>query len=173
MTFQERGNSAMTSPRIEQIAALEQTPPTLVSLTSSLSERALDFRPVADAWSIREILAHLVDDEMYVMRTRLERIIAEEQPLLAPHDEKQWYASRNTSRDPIAELLDDFALQRAASLGIIKMLRESDWQRRGEQPEYGVFSAQEWLTHWVAHDQTHLRQIESTLQEYRDQYPGR
>jgi len=163
----------MTSSRTQLVAALEQTTPALVGLTSSLSEQALDFRPVSDAWSIREILAHLVDDEMYVMRTRLERIIAEEKPLLAPHDEKQWYASRNTSRDQIAELLDDFALQRAASLGIIKMLRESDWQRCGQQPEYGIFSAQEWLTNWVAHDQTHLQQIESNLLGYRVQHPGR
>jgi DinB superfamily len=161
----------MTPSREELIVALEQTPPALVGLTSWLSEQALDFRPGHDAWSIREILAHLVDDEMYVMRTRLERFVAEEQPLLAPHDEKQWYANRNTSRDQIAELLGDFALQRAASVGIMKMLRESDWQRRGEQPEYGIFSAEEWLTKWVAHDQTHLRQIEDNVQEYQNQYP--
>jgi hypothetical protein len=120
-------------------------------------------------WSSREILAHLVDDEIYVMRTRLERIIKEDHPSLAPHDEKQWYANRNTTRDAPVELLGDFAVQRAASLGIIKMLRESDWMRQGYQPEYGLFTAQEWLSQWVAHDTAHLRQVESNTEEYQAQ----
>jgi hypothetical protein len=157
----------MTSSRAQLITALEQTGPTLIRLTSSLSDPALDFRPTSGAWSSREILAHLVDDEMYVMRTRLERIIKEDRPSLAPHDEKHWFTNRNTTRDTLDELLSDFAVQRAASLGIVTMLRESEWMRQGYQPEYGLFTAQEWLTHWVEHDTAHLRQIESNLQAYQ------
>src|SRR5260370_34064735 len=110
------------------------------------------------------ILAHLVDDEMYVMRTRLERMIKEDRPSLAPHEEKGWHANRNTTRDRVSELLSDFDLQRAASLGVITMLLESDWARQGEQPEYGCFTAEEWLTHWAAPETTHLRQIETNLE---------
>jgi len=162
----------MAPSRAQLIVALQQTHPALLRLTSSLSDRALDFRPAASDWSIRDILAHLVDDEMYVMRTRLERMIKEDRPSLAPHDEKEWYASRNTTRDGVSELLSDFELQRAASLGIITMLREVDWAREGYQPEYGLFTAQEWLKHWVAHDSTHLQQIESTLEAYQIQSAG-
>src|SRR5438067_9860192 len=125
----------MNTSRTQSIATLEQTSPTLIRLTSSLSDDALDYRQASDQWSIREILAHLVDDEMYVMRTRLERMMKEDRPDLAPHDEQMWYANRNTTRDALADLLDDFALQRAASLGIIDMLREEDWMREGYQPE--------------------------------------
>ncbi|MDQ2907342.1 MAG: DinB family protein [Chloroflexota bacterium] len=162
----------MTPSRAQLIATLQQTHPTLLRLTSTLSDRALDFRPATGDWSIREILAHLVDDEMYVMRTRLERMVKEDHPSLAPHDEKRWYASRNTTRDHVTELLSDFDLQRAASLGIITMLRESDWAREGYQPEYGVFTAEEWLTQWVAHDSTHLRQIESIVEAYQTHSAG-
>src|SRR5690349_956501 len=98
---QKRGTTAMTSSRTQLITALEQTHPTLIRLTSSLSDFALDFRPTSGEWSSREIVAHLVDDEMYVMRTRLERIIKEDHPSLAPHDEKQWYVNRNTTRDTL------------------------------------------------------------------------
>ena len=157
----------MNTARTQSIATLEQTSPTLIRLTSSLSDDALDYRQASDQWSIREVLAHLVDDEMYVMRTRLERMIKEDRPSLAPHDEQSWYASRNTTRDRLDDLLSDFGLQRAASLGIISMLRESDWVREGYQPEYGVFTAEEWLTHWAAHDTTHIRQIESNLEVYK------
>jgi hypothetical protein len=149
--------------REQLIHSLEQTYSNLVQLTSALDDGALDFHPSTDQWSIREILAHLVDDEMFVMRTRLERIAKEEHPHLAPHDEKKWYATRNTSRDALAELLADFNLQRAASLGIMRMLRDTDWARQGYQPEYGHFTAEQWLTHWVAHDTTHIQQIQSNL----------
>lgn len=157
----------MHTPRAQHITTLEQTPSILARLTAELPDAALDFRTDAEAWSIREILAHLVDDEMYVMRTRMERILKEDMPLLAPHDEKKWYATRNTTRDQIAELLEDFALQRSASLGILRMLRESDWTRQGRQPEYGVFTAEEWLGHWVEHDTTHIEQISRTVEVYQ------
>ncbi len=157
----------MTTQRAQLMATLKVTYSELVRLTSRLEEEALDYRLDHDEWSVREILAHLVDDEMYVMRTRLERIIKENAPDLAPHDEKYWFAHRNTTRDDLADLLADFQLQRTASLAILNMLRESDWQRQGTQPEYGRFSAEVWLGHWVEHDKIHLLQIEKTLKAYR------
>ncbi|HLV97866.1 MAG TPA: DinB family protein [Ktedonobacterales bacterium] len=159
----------MATTRAELITTLEQTVPHLTRLTAGLADEALDFHVGPAEWSIREILAHLVDDEMYVMRLRMERIIKEDNPHLTPHDEQAWYTNRNTTRDQLDELLADFGLQRAASLGILKMLRESDWARPGYQSEYGAFTAEGWLSNWVEHDTVHLRQIESTLQTYKAQ----
>ena len=39
-------------------------------------------------------------------------------------------------------------------------LTDDDWTRQGFQPEYGHFSAEEWLGHWAAHDLTHIEQIQ-------------
>ena len=156
----------MASDRGALIDILRETHPALVRLTSGVSDAALDFRIAPDEWTIREILAHLVDDEMYVMRTRMERIIKEDRPHLAPHDERKWYASRNTTRDSLTDLLADFATQRAASLGILDMLRDSDWAREGYQPEYGTFTAESWLAQWAEHDTVHLRQIEQALKTF-------
>ena len=153
----------MQQSRAHLIDALSQTTPTLTRLTSGLTDDVLDCHPTPTDWSIREILAHFVDDEMYVMRTRMERMIKEVQPDLAPHDEKKWYADRNKSRDCLSELLQDFQTQRAASLAMITMLRDKDWLREGFQPEYGHFTAEQWLARWVEHDQVHLRQIESNV----------
>ena len=156
----------MNATRTQLIKTLEQTHPALVHLTSELTEAALDFRQDPQDWSIREILAHLVDDEMFVMRTRLERMMKEETPSLASHDEKKWYSQRNTSRDTPQELLSDFALQRAASLGILTILRESEWARTAYHPEYGHFTAQDWVGSWVEHDLTHIQQIERIIATY-------
>ena len=150
----------MSETRGQHIATLTETSDRLAQLTDGLSDGALDFRAQPDDWSIREILAHLVDDEMFVMRSRLERIVKEDHPTLAPHDEKLWYATRNTSRDQLAELLSDFTIQRAASMNIITFLNDDQWARQGFQPEYGHFTAEEWLGLWAAHDITHIEQIE-------------
>jgi hypothetical protein len=48
------------------------------------------------------------------------------------------------------------ASRSVASLGIVTMLRDSDWAREGYQPEYGAFTAEKWLENWVAHDTTHI-----------------
>lgn len=157
--------------RDDSLAILETTTSALRRLTGALDDDALDFHPTPDAWSIREILAHLVDDEAFVMRLRLERIVKEDRPDLVPHDEKQWYATRNTARDAREDLLADFETQRAASLGIARLLRPADWQRVGFQPEYGEFTAETWLIHWAEHDTVHLNQIEQTLLAYQQHTP--
>jgi hypothetical protein len=157
----------MQTSRSQLIRLLEHTHPTLIRLTSSLPEPALDFHPEADAWSIRDILAHLVDGETSVIRARFERILKEDHPSLPPTDEKEQTAHRTKTRDALEVLLREFALQRAASLDMIKMVGESDWRREGYHPEYGHFTAQEWLGRWANHDTVHLRQIESTLEAFR------
>src|SRR5690349_17984543 len=110
--------------RRETIEKLEQTHAILTDLTAGLNNTLLDYTPGPQEWSIRDILAHYVDDEKFVMRTRLERIMKEENPTFPSHDEKHWYNNRNKSRDQLVELLADFAIQRAASLNIIYALRE-------------------------------------------------
>ena len=151
----------------DSLAALEATMPALRRLTGALGDAALDFHPAPDAWSVREVLAHLVDDEAFIMRQRLARIVKEDRPHLAPHDEKQWYASRTTARDARDELLADFETQRAASLSLARLLRPGDWRRVGFQPEYGEFTAEAWLTRWAEHNAVHLNQIEQTLLAYQ------
>ncbi len=157
----------MATDRARHIAVLEATVPALNELVATLDDAALDYRGAPDEWSIREILAHLVDDEIYVMRLRVERIVKEDQPHLAPHDEKRWYATRNTTRDALDQLLADFRLQREASLAMLHMLREQDWARTGTQPEYGTFTAEGWLDHWAEHDTVHLEQIRRALETQR------
>jgi hypothetical protein len=153
--------------RRETIEKLEQTHAILTDLTVGLNNTVLDYLPAPDEWSIRDILAHYVDDEKFVMRTRLERIMKEENPTLPSHNEKQWYSNRNKSRDQLVELLADFAIQRAASLNIIYALSESDWLRTANHPEYGQFTAEAWLEIWLQHDLVHIEQIKTHLSHYR------
>ena len=157
----------MPSNRDDLISTLGNTYPLLFALVGRETDAALDYRLAPDDWSTREILAHLVDDEMFMMRTRLERMIKEDQPNLPSHDEKKWYANRNKNRDSRDDLLSDFELQRQASLSIIHLLRDTEWTRTAYHPEYGTFTAETWLGNWAEHDAVHLMQIENNLASYQ------
>src|SRR3970040_1455536 len=101
----------------ELIARLADTPRKLAHLVAEATDEQLD-RAAPGEWSARTIMAHLRDDEFMVMRLRLERLLAEHEPLLTNFDEKAWGQSRNRTRDRKETLLGDFALQRQASRNI-------------------------------------------------------
>ena len=97
------------------------------------------------------------------MRLRLERMLVEDHPSLAPFDEQAWEADRWRGRERLDDLLDDFDLQRAASIAILRRVEGDVWQRSGMQAEYGTLTVRTWLDHWLEHDRMHLAQIEGSL----------
>lgn len=144
---------------LKQLAA---TPHTLAQLVVEATEQQLDHAPEGE-WSPRTVLAHLRDDEYLVLRMRCERMLSETNPTFPDFDEKAWAQSRNRTRDAKHVLLADFALQRQASLNILANLRPGDLDRPGRHEEYGEFTVQSWLEHWLEHDRAHIAQIESAL----------
>lgn len=144
------------------IATLEATPRILAELVANSDDSAFD-KAWPGEWSPRTVLAHLRDDEFLVTRMRVERMLAEERPMLMPFDETSWERTRYRDRDALEQLIDDFAEQRAASLAILRRLTPEQWQRPGYQPEYGELTVATWTEHWVEHDQTHINQIRAGL----------
>jgi len=151
--------SRNTSDLITELAAI---PDRLDEAVASASDAQLDSASEGE-WPARTVIAHLRDDEFMVLRLRLERMLVEHEPDLAPFDEKAWAAARNTGRDSREQLLSDFRLQRHASVAILNTLRPDDWRRIGRQPEIGAFDIHWWLEHWLGHDNTHLAQITSAI----------
>ena len=148
-----------TSDLITDFAAI---PDRLDEAITPATDDQLDSAPEGE-WTARTVLAHLRDDEFMVGRLRLERMLIESEPDLAPFDEKAWAGSRYTGRDSREQLLADFRIQRQASVAILNTLGPGDWRRTGLQPEYGSFDIHWWLEHWLDHDNTHLAQISTTL----------
>ena len=157
MTYRgSRDPSALT----DELAA---TPDRLEAVVRGVSEADFDAAPPGE-WSARTVLAHLRDDEFMVMRPRLERMMVEENPTLTPFDEEAWAASRWTGRDALPDLLDDFLIQRNATLMLLRRLQPDDWRRTGFQPEIGTFDIHWWVEHWREHDDAHIAQITSALE---------
>lgn len=148
------------------LRGIAATPDRVEALARDIDDATLDAAPVSE-WSARTVLAHLRDDEFMVMRLRLLRMLVEENPTLTPFDEKGWAASRWKGRDALPELLADFRSQRQATMMILCRLDGDDWRRRGLQPEYGAFDVHWWVEHWLEHDETHIRQMDSALANAR------
>jgi DinB superfamily len=151
------------SSSTELIDILEATPHILEEIVGAADDALFD-KAWPGEWTPRVVLAHLRDDEYLTMRMRLERMLAEEQrPLLMPFDETAWAANRWTGRDALPELLADFRVQRAASIQILRRVRDEDWARVAYQPEIGELTIRTWTEHWVEHDQTHINQLRAGL----------
>lgn len=149
---------------IQQLAA---TPSALAHLVAEASDERLDTASAGE-WSARTILAHFRDDEFLCMRAAMTRMLAEENPALHFMDGADWEPGRNRSRDRKEWLLADFALQRQASLGIMRMLRPEDLARTGTR-DGQEFTLERLLAAWVRHDREHVAQLELAVGETLDQ----
>jgi len=155
----------------DPIETLAATPRALAHLTAEASDIALD-AVLAGEWSARTILAHLRDDEYLCMRVALERMLAESNPEPTFIDGADWEPTRNRTRDRKEWLLADFALQRQASLGILRGLRAEDWERTATR-EGRTFTVRQFVAAWANHDAEHLGQLEAALGETLDQVVAR
>ena len=155
-----RWYSEIMDDLIQQLAA---TPSALAHLVAEVDDAALDAAAPGE-WSARTILAHFRDDEVLCMRVAASRILAEDDPELHFIDGAEWEPTRNRMRERKEWLLADFALQRQASLGILRMLRPDDWSRSGRGGER-QFTLGEFAATWVRHDREHIAQLEQALGE--------
>jgi len=147
----------------ELVGRLSVTVGRVQELVAGVSEAALDAVPAPGEWSARTVLAHLRDDEWMVMRVRLARMLVEEEAVLAPFDEVAWASRRWRGGDGLAELVEGFAVHRAASLAVLGQMEAGEWGRLGRQPEIGVFDVRWWVEHWAEHDEGHVRQLAEAL----------
>ena len=123
-----------------------------------------DARPDAERFSLREMVAHLLEYDT-ICRERFERMIREEEPELPNWDEDEaaaHYANRNPLHD--LQTLQDSRRMLAAW---IEGLSEDEWQRVGSRPGVGKFSVEQGVSLMLGHDAYHLRQTVEWLEATR------
>lgn len=150
----------MTTGTIDSLAA---TAGLLANLVVEATDAALDAQ-TPGPWSARTVLAHFRDGELLCLRPGLERMLAEDSPVLHVLEGGGWEPGRNRTRDRKELILADFALQRQASVSMLRALQPGDWTRTGRVPG-GPLTIREWVERWTAHDAEHLAQLEALLGE--------
>ena len=130
--------------------------PLLLYAVEGLTAARTTERPGPGAWSIAELVAHLVDADL-VHAERMKRMIAEDNPTLLNFDESEWVARLGSHALPIAEGASLFAANRAYMATLLARRPESDYARCGTHTEYGRKTLAEELTTMVTHLDYHLR----------------
>jgi len=148
------------------IAALldvfEAAPQRLRDAIANLDEPALTARPVADKWSILEIVAHLADAET-VGAVRFRKVLAEPGSALDAYDESAWAVAlgyRRLPLDGLSEAVTLFTALRRASIRLLKGLSPTDWQKVGAHQQWGPVTARQLLELYADHGERHLAQID-------------
>lgn len=139
------------------IAVLERTPGALDELLRGLPPEWIDAHEGGDSWSPREVVAHLCHAENADWIDHLLEF-GESRPFPTFNREGRRDSCKHKS---LAELLDEFAALRAASLEKLRGLTLSadDMERRCTHQVLGTVTLAQLLATWAAHDITHLHQI--------------
>ena len=108
------------------------------TLLAALTPQQANFRPKPDDWNILEVVGHLADTER-VFAYRALRMARNDPTPLPSFDQDLFVANANFASRPLANLLDEFAAVRDASLAFLRTLDGEAWLRKGIASDH-VFS---------------------------------
>ena len=152
------------------LSVLEQTPIVIEKLVHLISEEQASWKPAPDRWSVREVLAHLADVEIYGFRNRIEKMVGEDNPSLESYDQNAAYAAGKYSSGSSREHLKDFCHERDRSLSMLRYAPADVAMRKGRHAHLGSITVAQVLNEGAFHDLGHIRQI-SELFRSRAFYP--
>lgn len=138
---------------------LERQAKIIAALAMGAGQEQAHWKPSADAWSIVEVVCHLVDEEMGDFRRRLDLTLHQPTADWPPIDPQGWVTARRYNERSLDLALRDFLDQRQASLEWLARLGPVDLDTAHTHPNFGSMAAGALLASWVAHDLLHIRQL--------------
>jgi carbonic anhydrase/acetyltransferase-like protein (isoleucine patch superfamily) len=122
--------------------------------------------PTPGRWSALEIVCHLRDADREVLVPRLERLLVEEQPVIADVDMRGWDARGAYRSESPRAAHQAWSQARRVALARLAPLRLEDWRRVGHHSIRGPYPLGEMVRQWADHDLSHRRQIAEALGEF-------
>jgi hypothetical protein len=143
--------------RLELIARYKDGYRAVAAAVEGATDKELDARPAAGKWSAREIVHHLADSEM-TSAVRLRLLVAEENALIRPYDEKSFAIRLHYDR-PIANSLLAFRAARLSTGELLDVLTDADFAKTGTHPDHERYGVDRWLEIYAEHAHNHADQI--------------
>lgn len=113
-------------------------------------------RPGPGAWSIHELVIHVVDSD-FVGMDRMKRVIAESNPPLIGFDENLWIEHHAPHEQSLDDALTLFEAGRRQMTRILRQLPDSALSRAGQHNERGPLTLQDLVQTFVTHVDHHLQ----------------
>jgi hypothetical protein len=149
------------------------------ALASGLEDEEYRWKDTPGTWSILEVIHHLLDEEKFDFKVRLNIIL--HQPTLEwpPIRPEVWVDERQYNQQDPLNIINRLLFERKTSLQWLSSLGEINWKARYSS-SFGAITAGDMLTSWVSHDCLHMRQlveihyslIASRAQPYQGSYAG-
>jgi hypothetical protein len=152
----------MLDRRVEIIKTLRATPVVLRALVEGVEDDRLRRRPAPGEWAIIEVVGHLADTEERAL-ARVRRMLAEQDPELAPFDQEALAEERHYLGLELANELARLGRLRAEHLALLVGLDGASWERTGRHGEHGDMSVALYESHVAAEEVDHLAQIARLL----------
>jgi hypothetical protein len=100
------------------------------TLFSGRSERDGNFRYAPDKWTVKEVVGHITDSER-IFAYRALRIARGDQTPLGGFEQDDYVRAAQFNQRELADLVDEYADVRQASLALFCSLDDEAWLRRG------------------------------------------
>lgn len=111
------------------VAELEKQAPQTLTLLKSAGAKA-DFRYAPDKWSVKEVLGHMNDTER-IMAYRIVRISRGDKTPIEGYEQDDYVRNGNFGQRTLADLIEEFADIRKATLSLLRHLDAEAAMRRG------------------------------------------
>jgi hypothetical protein len=140
------------------------TPTKLATLLHEIPYDVSTRRPTPTKWSVAEIVAHLVDDEL-VGAYRIRMILSAPGTPIQAFDQDTWailgkYVERDTHHS-----LKQFRILREMNLSLFATLEAEQWQQYGVHAGRGIETIADIAAYYAGHDLNHLQQVEAILNQ--------
>ncbi|MGB8195907.1 MAG: DinB family protein [Acidimicrobiales bacterium] len=144
-------------------AVLTRTPATLRDLVVGLPEEWTTSDEGPGTWSPYQTVGHMTAVEELDWMDRTMTILAEDGPRhFEPVDREAGFT--RYAGWTLSDLVERFDALRSANLEqLARVVSESDLERTGLHPDFGVVTLAQLLATWVVHDLNHLDQIAKTM----------
>ena len=119
------------------IQILEQQLENSLSLLRTISPEKANFRYAPDKWSVKELLGHLIDSER-IFSYRALCFARNDQTPLPGYEQNDYVREGNFDSRNLADLAEEFATIRQATIQLLRSLNETGWLRRGKANENEV-----------------------------------
>ena len=142
---------------------LRAIPADFRAATIALDDSALRHRPAAGEWSAIEVLGHIVD-KMEEWTLRVERIAAEDHPLLRVYDQDAYVRERGYQERPLQQLLDKLTQTSSHFADVVERLPAAALDREGVHEEAGPLTLRQCILAPLDSLPGHLAQLRAAAQ---------
>jgi hypothetical protein len=116
-------------------------------------------RPEPGEWSMKEVLAHLMELDSRLFLPRFRLMATEDRPRFEAFDPEAWGRERDRRAGRFEDDLATFRRARAETLAFLAALPPAAAQRRGLSGHFGPLTLAQYATHAADHDLEHLAQM--------------